>query len=25
LFARTSSIKPAFLFLDFPGFREEPF
>ncbi|AFK68098.1 hypothetical protein YSA_02454 [Pseudomonas putida ND6] len=25
LLARTSSIKPAFLFLSFPGFREEPF
>ncbi|MED5492226.1 MAG: hypothetical protein VYD45_08895, partial [Pseudomonadota bacterium] len=25
LFALTSSIKPAFLFLSFPGFREEPF
>ncbi|WP_437343458.1 hypothetical protein [Pseudomonas putida] len=24
LLARTSSIKPAFLFLSFPGFREEP-
>ncbi|WVM91101.1 hypothetical protein UMZ34_11175 [Halopseudomonas pachastrellae] len=24
LFALTSSIKPAFLFLSFPGFREEP-
>lgn len=25
LLARTSSIKPAFLFLSFPGFREEPY
>ncbi|OZY30387.1 hypothetical protein CJF36_22460 [Pseudomonas lundensis] len=25
LLARTSSIKSAFLFLCFPGFREEPF
>ncbi|MAP76089.1 MAG: hypothetical protein CMK80_03300, partial [Pseudomonadales bacterium] len=25
LFALTSSLKPAFLFLSFPGFREEPF
>jgi hypothetical protein len=25
LLARTSSIKSAFLFLSFPGFREEPF
>ena len=25
LFALTSSLKPAFLFLTFPGFREEPF
>ncbi|MAP76069.1 MAG: hypothetical protein CMK80_03200, partial [Pseudomonadales bacterium] len=24
LFALTSSLKPAFLFLSFPGFREEP-
>jgi len=25
LFALTSSLKSAFLFLSFPGFREEPF
>ncbi|MAP76403.1 MAG: hypothetical protein CMK80_04895, partial [Pseudomonadales bacterium] len=25
LFALTSSLKPAFLFLSFPGFREEPY